>query len=132
MQDATVDSQDAPTAGYSLQEAAALLGIGVNTLRRRITAGQIRAELVERPQGYVWRVYLDGRHPPTQPTDGPTNQEAPGSLLHPPAPIAQAEALAALIQATLTPIVAPLVAEQAALRQTVERQAGELGDLRER
>jgi len=80
MQDATAGSQDAPTAGYSLQEAATLLGIGVNTLRRRIAAGQVRAEQVERPQGYVWRVYLVGRHPPIDPTDHPPNQEAPGSL----------------------------------------------------
>jgi hypothetical protein len=109
MQDAPVGSQDAPTAGYSLQEAAALLGIGVNTLRRRITAGQVRGERVRRPQGYVWRVYLDGRHPPSQPTNHPTDQEAPRSLPHPPAPLAQAEALASLIQATLTPIVGPLV-----------------------
>jgi hypothetical protein len=131
MQDATVGSQDAPIAGYSLQEAAALLGIGVNTLRRRIAANQVRAEQVERPQGYVWRVYLDGRHPPTYPTSDPPDQEATGSLPHPPAPVAQAEALAALIQATLAPIVAPLVAEQAALRQTVERQAEQVADLRE-
>ena len=34
--------------------------------------------------------------------------------------------MAALIRATLAPIVAPLVAEQAALRQTVERQAEQL------
>ena len=126
MQDATAGSHDAPTAGYSLQEAAASLGIGINTLRRRIAAGLVRAEQVERPQGYVWRVYLDGRHPPTQPTSDPTDREHPGSLPRPPAPLAQAEALAALIQATLAPIVAPLLAEQAALRQTVERQADQL------
>jgi hypothetical protein len=41
------------------------------------------------------------------------------------------DALASLIQATLTPIIAPLVAEQAALRQTVERQADAIADLRE-
>ena len=126
MQDATAGSHDAPTAGYSLQEAAASLGIGINTLRRRIAAGLVRAEQVERPQGYVWRVYLDGRHPPMQPTSDPTDRERLGSLPRPPAPLAQAEALAALIQATLTPIIAPLVAEQAALRQTVERQATQL------
>jgi hypothetical protein len=44
----------------------------------------------------------------------------------PPTALAQAEALASLIQATLTPIVAPLVAELAASRQTVERQADQL------
>src|SRR3954469_3061621 len=123
MQDATVGSQDAPIAGYSLQEAAAMLGIGVNTLRRKITAGQIQAERVQRPQGYVWRVHLDDRHPPSQPTNHPTEQEAPRSLPQPPTPLAQAEALASLIQATLTPIIAPLVAEVTASRQTIERQS---------
>jgi hypothetical protein len=42
------------------------------------------------------------------------------------APAAQAEAITAMIQATLTPIVAPLVAELAASRQTIERQTGQL------
>jgi hypothetical protein len=135
MQDATAGSQHPPIAGYSLQEAAAMLGIGVNTLRRRIAAGQIRAEQVQRPQGHVWRVYIDGRHPTGHPANEPpmqeATQEAPGSLPHPPTALAQAEALASLIQATLTPIIAPLVAEQAALRQTVERQADAIADLRE-
>jgi hypothetical protein len=129
MQDATAGSQDAPIAGYSLQEAATLLGIGVNTLRRRIAAGQVRAEQVERPQGYVWRVYLDGRHPPSYPTDHPPSQEAPGSLPQPPTQLAQAEALASLIQATLTPIIGPLVAELAASRQANERQADRVAEL---
>jgi hypothetical protein len=129
MQDATVGSQDALTAGYSLQEAAALLGIGVNTLRRRIAAGQVQAEQVQRPQGYVWRVYLDGRHPPTEPTIHPPRQDATGSLPHPPTQLAQAEALASLIQATLTPIIAPLVGQLDAQRQTIERQAERVAEL---
>jgi hypothetical protein len=131
MQDATVGSQDTPTAGCSLQEAAALLGIGINTLRRKIAVGQIRAEQVERPQGYVWRVYLDGQQPPSDPTVHPADQEATGSLPQPPTALAQAEALASLIQATLTPIIGPLVGELAASRQTVERQAETIADLRE-
>ena len=126
MQDATVGSQDAPIAGYSLQEAAALLGIGVNTLRRRIAAGQVQAERAQRPQGYVWRVYLEGRHPPSQPTNHPTDQEVPRSLPQPPTPLARADALASLIQATLTPIIGPLVAEVTASRQTIERLADQL------
>jgi hypothetical protein len=130
MQDATAGSQDPSVAGYSLQEAAALLGIGINTLRRRIAAGQIRGEQVQRPQGYVWRVYLEGRHTPMEPTSDPPNQEAPGSLPHPPAPAAQAEALAALVQATLTPVLTPLVAELAASRAMIERQADELGTVK--
>jgi len=71
-------------------------------------------------------VYLDGRHPPNDLAGNTPIQEATGRLLHPAAQLAQAEALASLIQATLTPIIAPLVAEQAALRQTVERQAEQL------
>jgi hypothetical protein len=131
MQDATGVSQDTPAAGYSLQEAATLLGIGVNTLRRRIAAGQIRAAQVERPQGYVWRVYLNGRHPPNDPTSEPPIQEATGSLPHPPTQIAPAEAMVSLIQTTIATVLGPLVAEQTALRQTVERQAEIIAELRE-
>jgi hypothetical protein len=40
-----------------------------------------------------------------------------------------AEALATLVQATLTPIIAPLVAELAASRQTAERQAERIAQL---
>jgi hypothetical protein len=126
MQDATGGSQDPPAAGYSLQEAATLLGIGVNTLRRRIAAGQVRAAQVERPQGYVWRVYLDSRHPPIDPTAQPPNQEATGSLPHAPTPIAQADAMVSLIQTTIGTVLGPLVGELAASRQGNERQAEQL------
>jgi hypothetical protein len=131
MQDATGGSQHPPAAGYSLQEAAALLGIGVNTLRRRIAAGQIQAAQVQRPQGYVWRVYLDGQHPPTDPPDDPPIQKATGSLPHPPSSITQAEAMVSLIQTTIGTVLGPLMAEQAALGQTVERQAETIAELRE-
>ena len=126
MQDAIAGSQHPPVAGYSLQEAAALLGIGVNTLRRKIAAGQVRAEQVQRPQGYVWRVYLDGRHPPTHPTDEPPIQEAPGSLPHPATVPAPAEAMVSLIQTTIAAVLGPLVGQLDVQRQTIERQAGEL------
>ena len=129
MQDAPGGSQHPPTAGYSLHEAAALLGVGVNTLRRQIAAGQVRAEQVQRPQGYVWRVYLDGRYPPTHHPEQESVQDAPGSLPHPPNQLAQAEALASLIQASLTPIVAPLVEEMASIRQASERKDAELREL---
>ena len=78
--------QDATAGSYSLQEAAALLGIGINTLRRRIASGQIAAEQVQRPQGHVWRVYLDVAPPSQQPPTHPPIQEAPGSLVDTPAP----------------------------------------------
>jgi hypothetical protein len=129
MQDATAGSHGPTTVGYSLQEAATLLGIGINTLRRRIAAGQVHAEQVERPQGYIWRVYLDGRHPTADPTSQPANQEATGSLPHPPT-VAPAEAMVSLIQTTISTVLGPLVAELAASRQTIERQGEQIGELR--
>ncbi len=51
--------------GISVQEAAAQLGLNEKTVRRRIHLGQISAIKVPRPQGFEWRVYLDGSLPPT-------------------------------------------------------------------
>ena len=48
---------------YTLREAAGVLGVSVTALRRRVAAGQIRAERVDRPQGSSWRVYLDAHTP---------------------------------------------------------------------
>jgi len=120
---------EGPAAGYSLQDGAAILGVSINPLRKRIRSGQVRAERVERPQGYVWQVYLDGLQPPDQPASDPPIEEAPSRLQQPQQAPAQAEALATLIQATLTPIVAPLVAELIATRQTSERRADRIAEL---
>jgi hypothetical protein len=73
----TAGSSEGAATGYSLQDAAAIVGVSVNTLRKRIRAGQVRAERVQRPQGYVWQVYLHGRHSPGQLASGPPIQEAP-------------------------------------------------------
>jgi hypothetical protein len=118
---------ETPAAGYSLQDAAAILGVSVNTLRKRIRDGRVRGEHVQRPQGHVWRVYLD---PPASSED-PPSQEAPRRLQDPPTPATQAEAITAMIQTTIATVLGPLVAEQSALRQTVERQADEIAELRE-
>jgi len=48
---------------YTLREAAGTLGVSVTALRRRVAAGQIKAERVDRPQGSSWRVYLDAHTP---------------------------------------------------------------------
>ena len=48
---------------YTLREAAGILGVSVTALRRRVAAGQVRAERVDRPQGSSWRVYLDAHAP---------------------------------------------------------------------
>jgi excisionase family DNA binding protein len=46
--------------GISVQEAAEHLHLNEKTVRRRIHLGQIPAIKVPRPQGFEWRVYLDG------------------------------------------------------------------------
>ncbi len=46
--------------GISVQEAAEHLDLNEKTVRRRIHLGQIPAIKVPRPQGFEWRVYLDG------------------------------------------------------------------------
>ena len=106
----------------SVPEAAAHLGLSVATVRRMIRDGRLQAETVERPQGIAYVVVL-----PTDQTDhaerSSTAQQVGTTARLNESP---ADAMAALIQATLAPIVAPLVAEQAALRQTVERQAEQL------
>jgi hypothetical protein len=48
-----------PAPAGSLLEAAGWLKISPHALKRRIAAGEIRAERIERPQGYSWAVYLD-------------------------------------------------------------------------
>jgi hypothetical protein len=108
-----------------------LLGIGVNTLRRRIATGQVQAEQIERPQGQIWRVYLDVQHPPSQQSAQPPEQEAVGGSQQPPTQLAQADAISTLVQTTVAAVLGPLVAEVAASRQTIERQAEQIADLRE-
>ncbi len=63
----TSDQAECPRS-YSLREAAGILGVSITALRRRVAAGQIRAERVERPQGSSWRVYLDAHAPEHAPT----------------------------------------------------------------
>ena len=46
----------------TIGEAATILGIGVQAVRRRIRAGTLRSDRVERPQGYVYLVTLPGEH----------------------------------------------------------------------
>ena len=130
--DGPAASSQHPPAACTLQEAATLLGVSINTLRRKIAAGQVRAEQVARPQGHVWRVYLDGRQHAGQhaaePADS-TLQEPPGSRLQqPPTDLQRAEAMAAYS----TALLAPLVAELATTRVKLVEQAETIGRQAER
>jgi hypothetical protein len=122
----TAGSIEGAAAGYSLQDAAAVLGVSVNTLRKRIRTGQVSAERIERPQGYVWQVYIDGLQPPGQPADHPASQEAPSRLQQPPQVMMQAEAMAAYTRSLLEPMVA-LVEQQ---QTVIAEQAETIGALR--
>jgi len=111
------------TAPVTIEQAAAILGVSASTIRRRIRAGALQVEETRRPQGVVWLVHLPrGTAPAAETATVDTTPVTTTAT----APTAQADAMAALIHATLTPIVAPFLAEQTALRQIVERQADQL------
>jgi hypothetical protein len=122
------------SAPFTLREAAEALGISLNTLRRRIAAGDIRAEKADRPQGFVWQVYLDGSMegataPFQDRANGTVHQDGPGPVqaerFAVPA-IAQAEAMAAYTRSLLE----PLVAHVGELETTIREQAETIGALR--
>ena len=120
---ATAATTMVTTAPVTIEQAAAILGVSASTIRRRIKAGSLRVEEARRPQGVVWLVHLPADTAPAGSTD--TVDTAPVATTATTSQPA-GDAIAAMIQATLTPIVAPLVAELAASRQVIERQADQL------
>ena len=103
-----------------MAEAADQLGVSVVTIRRMIKRGQLEAQRVVRPQGSAYLVSV--------PDDGtedasPTEQPAQNVSRTQGTP---EQAITMMIQATLTPVLAPLVAEITASRQTIERQSEQL------
>jgi excisionase family DNA binding protein len=50
----------------SIDEAARLLGVSQDTIRRRIRNGELKAHQETRPQGYVWRVTLPDEEPESE------------------------------------------------------------------
>lgn len=56
----------------TIREAAEILGVSVDTVRRRLRGGMLEGERVETPQGYVWYVEIpDGVSPEQVPTQPP-------------------------------------------------------------
>src|SRR5215212_2953684 len=66
---AIMSDQGETSQRVSVPEAATLLGISVATVRRRIRAGQLRAETVHRPQGKAYVVVLGSDHGERSATD---------------------------------------------------------------
>ena len=112
-------------AGVSIHEAAVLLGVSPNTVRRWCAMGRLRSERVKRPQGESIRVYLDDavRQVPTEvpPVEVPRDVP-PGASEQVPTGPDRSEALLAWTSSLLVPIAAEL----GEARQMLERQAGQL------
>jgi excisionase family DNA binding protein len=66
-----------PGEGWlTLTEAATLLGLSVDTVRRRVKRGELEARMVPTPHGAAWRVRL-----PSAPTVGATVVQTVGATL---------------------------------------------------
>jgi excisionase family DNA binding protein len=124
MQEDVAPSRDR-SAAFTLREAAAVLGISLNTLRRRIAAGQIRAERVQRPQGHVWQVHLHGAATQEHRADSTVPLHGAVTVQQPPAALAQAEAMATYTRSLLDPLVTRM-AEQEGIIRELERENGRL------
>lgn len=42
-----------------IKEAATMLGVSQDTIRRRLRRGTLKGEQVERPQGFTWAVHIE-------------------------------------------------------------------------
>ena len=123
---ATSSDHDAPTvadtAPVTVEQAAAILGVSITTIRRRIRAGSLRAEEARRPQGPVWLVYLPPGATPATASEHEVSTVVGTAATTTPA----ADAMVSLIQTTIGTILGPLVGQLDAQRQTIERQAEQL------
>jgi excisionase family DNA binding protein len=91
----------------TLREAAAWLGVSVDTVRRRIDRGDLRARREERPQGYRWLVDVSEAPSAPAPRDpGASTQDTSGQAL------AVAEAENRVLRETVTLLSAELEARR--------------------
>ena len=104
------------TRWYTIAEAAPLLGVSVDTVRRRVKRGQLESRQVRTQHGPTWEVCL-------------------GTLQGEPAPAAEgtegaaqaAEDRSQAMAVWAATLLAPLAAELGEARQTIERQAETIG-----
>lgn len=125
------------TAAYSFAQACAILNVAPATLRKRIRDGSVRAQRVERPQGYSWLVFLEGV--PANLTSSVTSNEAADVPSHQTSKQPAADpvdgqqlalALAPLVEASVSAAVAPLRAELTDVRALLSERDQEVGQLR--
>ena len=115
----------------TVSEAAGILGVSTQTVRRMIRRGQLEGERVHRAQGsaYVIRIVTPNVAGDTGATV--TQQPAPdvSRSIAPDQPAPAADAMVSLIQTTIGTVLGPLVGQVDAFRQTVERQTEALRTL---
>jgi hypothetical protein len=78
-----------------LRERAAVLGISLNTLRRRLVTGQARAEHIERAPGIFWQVYLGGAARSQAPANETAQPDHASAAQQPPTAIMKTKGMAA-------------------------------------
>ena len=105
-----------------MAEAVRILGLSATMIRRKVTSGELEAERITRPQGEAWLIRVKGDLPPATADPPGVPQEPPGTLQDPPGSSHHAPPGADV----LTVVVVPLLAEVAASRQILERQAQQL------
>jgi len=124
VQDRPISDHDRPETAQDgsdfvpVAEAARRLGISTATVKRRIAAGTLEAEQLPRPQGIEYRVRL-ARDVPAPLSERSASDEPPST--------GTAQDVSGVVEAA----VAPLAEANARQHETIERQAGEVADLRE-
>jgi hypothetical protein len=112
----------------TVEDAATALGINQSTVRRRIRERKLQSQRLQRPQGYILRVFLPNDqvagHSYLQAGDEPDG-DGEASYAQLPAPLQRAEA----ITAYNTALIAPLVQELAETRRRLEELANANGHL---
>jgi hypothetical protein len=113
------------TRWYTLAEAAPILGVSVDTVRRRVKRGQVEARQVHTQHGPTWEVFLG-----SAPTDAQADAYA-GADYPAQGHAEGAEDRSQVMATWAASLLAPIAAELGEARQTIERQAGVVADLRE-
>ena len=112
----------------TVAEAATILGVSPATVRRMVKAGRLTGERVIRPQGSAFVVLLPEDASVTPGGASATQHDAwRVKRSNAPPDASQETALAAWV----VTLMAPLAEANARQHETIERQAGEVADLRE-
>jgi excisionase family DNA binding protein len=111
----------------TVPEAARVLGVSVQTVRRMIRRGQIEGRRVHRPQGSAFIVTLPLERPGTN--DAPTTDQVlrAGARANGPTPAPAGELMAAWSETFLGPIMARMAEQETSLR-ALERENGRLAE----